>query len=408
MLAFFVSFIVNAQEVLFEQEVAGTGGIVSVVQNAGDFQKARSADDFVVPNGGLINKITVTGFANSVAEFTSLTEGAELYIFADNAGDPDGLPSVADSWLVFLDAGLEDFEIEIEETTISLIFDLSGLEGGGFNALPNTTYWLSVSQVGNIAFSSPGRWNWFQGENNGGLARLNFENGAFGQPSGTWATLPSIGVNFQNLAMKLENVEVESDADCDHDQLWLVGAGITQAGWSWDTPVALPCTGDNVYSGIVEFTPLSDGNDGNFRFFTEEGNWTSGLNFPFFVGEDFSIHQSFENANDDDSNFLFTGMQGEYTLTVDFVNKTILLDGTLSNESFVQVSFDFFVNSSGLNLSASEMISTIEVYNLSGKRVLQNKLNQLNGVVNLDQLSKGMYLARLQVGNTTKTLKFVK
>lgn len=208
----------------------------------------------------------------------------------------------------------------------------------------------------------------------------------------------------------VDNIKLNifDDASCDHDQLWLVGAGVTQAGWGWDSPVALPCTGDNVYSGIVEFTPLSDGNDGNFRFFTEEGNWGSGLNFPFFVDDDFTIDDLFENAEDGDSNFLFTGTQGEYLLTVDFTNKTIVLDENLSNENFVQVNFDFFVNNSGLNLSASEMISTVEVYNLSGKRVLQNKLNQLNGVINLDQLSKGIYLARVQIGTTVKTVKFVK
>lgn len=211
----------------------------------------------------------------------------------------------------------------------------------------------------------------------------------------------------------IDNIKInaeDEDANCDHDQLWLVGAGVTQAGWGWDSPVALPCTGDNVYSGIVEFTPLSDGNDGNFRFFTDATlEWSSpSFNFTYFEAEEFSIDSRFENAEDDDNNFLFTGTQGEYLLTVDFTNKTIVLDENLNNEDFVQVNFDFFVNNSGLNLSASEMITTVEVYNLSGKRVLDNKFDQLNGVINLDQLSRGIYLARVQIGTTTKTVKFVK
>jgi len=108
--------------------------------------------------------------------------------------------------------------------------------------------------------------------------------------------------------------------DCEFDQLWLVGAGVPDAGWGWDSPVQLPCTGAGVYSGSVTLA-----NDA-FRFFTVEGDWNSGLNFPYYLGEGYTIDANFEDAMDGDNNFSFIGTPGTYTLTLDTVNKTITLN----------------------------------------------------------------------------------
>lgn len=113
---------------------------------------------------------------------------------------------------------------------------------------------------------------------------------------------------------------------CDLDQLWLVGAGVPDAGWGWTTPVALPCTGANVYSANINLQNLG-GADNNFRMFTSEGDWASGLNYPHYIGEGYTIDAQFEDAMDDDNNFAFIGTTGYYNLEIDTVNKTI----TLSN-----------------------------------------------------------------------------
>ena len=107
---------------------------------------------------------------------------------------------------------------------------------------------------------------------------------------------------------------------CDLEQLWLVGAGIVDAGWSWDTPVALPCTGAGVYSGQVAFT-----NDA-FRFFQVNGDWGSGTNYPTYVSDGYTIDPDFNDAMDGDNNFFFNGTPGTYTLTVDTVNLTITVE----------------------------------------------------------------------------------
>ena len=54
----------------------------------------------------------------------------------------------------------------------------------------------------------------------------------------------TLTVNTVDLSITVNPV----GANCDLDQLWLVGAGVVDAGWSWDTPVAMPCSGDGVYS----------------------------------------------------------------------------------------------------------------------------------------------------------------
>ncbi|WP_178983250.1 SusE domain-containing protein [Winogradskyella helgolandensis] len=107
---------------------------------------------------------------------------------------------------------------------------------------------------------------------------------------------------------------------CEFEQLYLVGAGVVGTGWDWATPAALACTGAGIYSGEVEFT-----NDA-FRFFTVNGDWGTGINYPTYEGEGYTIDSNFSNAMDGDSNFSFDGTPGTYTLTVDTVNLTITLN----------------------------------------------------------------------------------
>jgi len=49
---------------------------------------------------------------------------------------------------------------------------------------------------------------------------------------------------------------------------------------------------------------------------------------------------------------------------------------------------------------------TYEIYNLTGKRILNGTLN--NQKVDVRTLNAGVYFVNLSVGNTTQTLKFIK
>lgn len=114
-------------------------------------------------------------------------------------------------------------------------------------------------------------------------------------------------------------------SQCDLDQLWLVGAGVPDAGWAWTSPVALPCTSGGVYSGQVTF------DNSLFRFFEDKAlEWGSpSINYQDFIDEGYTIDANFElnpDPNDADKNFNFIGTPGTFTLTVDTVNKTITLN----------------------------------------------------------------------------------
>jgi hypothetical protein len=109
--------------------------------------------------------------------------------------------------------------------------------------------------------------------------------------------------------------------NCNYDQLWVVGAGAVDAGWNWNNPIQITCTGTGVYEGNINLT-----NDA-FRFFTDKATeWAStNFNFPYYESEGYTIDANLENANDGDKNFKFNGTPGTYFLQIDDVNKTITL-----------------------------------------------------------------------------------
>ena len=101
------------------------------------------------------------------------------------------------------------------------------------------------------------------------------------------------------------------------EALFLVGAGVPVAGWGWDTPVEMTLTQVDVFEVTTDLA-----NDA-FRFFTVNGDWGSGLNYPYFINDGYTIDANFEDAQDGDNNFRFIGTPGVYAITVDGVNKTI-------------------------------------------------------------------------------------
>ncbi len=113
-------------------------------------------------------------------------------------------------------------------------------------------------------------------------------------------------------------------ANCDLDAYWAVGAGAFDAGWGWTSPVEIPCTGTNVYSGYIALRNIA-GDNNNFRFFTEKDNWGSGVNYPTFVANGYTIDEKFAEKDDGDKNFAFVGSSATYHIEINAVAKTITL-----------------------------------------------------------------------------------
>ena len=84
-------------------------------------------------------------------------------------------------------------------------------------------------------------------------------------------------------------------------------------------------------------------------------------------------------------------------------------DEDLSSESFNVNSFKHFVNSDGFNFVSDSEISNIEFFNTIGQNVISQKLNSSTGVVSLNNLSSGIYLAIIETTDgQNKTVKFNK
>jgi hypothetical protein len=85
------------------------------------------------------------------------------------------------------------------------------------------------------------------------------------------------------------------------------------------------------------------------------------------------------------------------------------IDETLSVDTFDALNFDYFVDAqNNLNLSANQSFEQVNLFNLLGQQVLNQKLNSQNESVNLNSLTNGVYLAKVQINGVAKTFKIIK
>ncbi len=105
----------------------------------------------------------------------------------------------------------------------------------------------------------------------------------------------------------------------DEPMIYMTGS----ATGGWDQPgtgnsVKMTFVKENIWKATATFT-----NGGAFRFFAQEGWGPVSYNYPYFA--DGTVDSRFENANDGDSNFKFTGTTGSYLITLDLNTKTVTL-----------------------------------------------------------------------------------
>lgn len=101
--------------------------------------------------------------------------------------------------------------------------------------------------------------------------------------------------------------------------LFLLGDA-TPGGWDWAGATVAEEISPDIWTAELAF------GEGTFRFFTVQDDWGSGLNFPYYIDEGYTIDAAFENAEDGDSNFQFIGTTGVSTITINGVEKTISLN----------------------------------------------------------------------------------
>ena len=111
------------------------------------------------------------------------------------------------------------------------------------------------------------------------------------------------------------------------NSFWLVGEA-TPGGWSWsaNNETELGLIKDGVYEVLLtlksgEAFRVFLGNNG-----TDDGNWDANHNFPYYVGEGYTISSELVNAEDGDKNFKYTGTTGIRIFKIDTIAKTITLN----------------------------------------------------------------------------------
>ena len=90
--------------------------------------------------------------------------------------------------------------------------------------------------------------------------------------------------------------------------------------------------------------------------------------------------------------------------------KIAAYDASLAKPSFDNDAFKSFPNpvKDVLNLSYSQNMTSISIFNVVGQQILSKSLNEASAKIDLSGLSKGVYLVKVTADNQAKTFKIIK
>ncbi|WP_299366293.1 T9SS type A sorting domain-containing protein [Winogradskyella sp.] len=93
-----------------------------------------------------------------------------------------------------------------------------------------------------------------------------------------------------------------------------------------------------------------------------------------------------------------------------FFDNIIFTGGTLSNEEFDVIEFKVFPNPTrgDWNVSSSNTITNVTVYDILGKQVLTLSPNSNEAIIDASSLRTGVYFAKVQGANGSKTIRLVR
>ncbi|MCX7555928.1 hypothetical protein OS187_03690 [Xanthomonadaceae bacterium JHOS43] len=180
---------------IWDQEVGGTNGIVSdLFTTLGN--GVYTADDFVVGADQYLAEILTPGFWNNgdVSNATLI----HWYIYPDDGGKPAGNPSDGQNLHVWsMSLAPSDAAVTIDDNNITL--DIVAAQGDTI-ALAAGRYWLVVAPQ--ITTPLADRWNWYQGNPQGEIAKLVDPGNLFGLNQTQWGDLSAL-VGWNGVAFTL-------------------------------------------------------------------------------------------------------------------------------------------------------------------------------------------------------------
>ncbi|WP_127844378.1 T9SS type A sorting domain-containing protein [Psychroflexus aestuariivivens] len=81
---------------------------------------------------------------------------------------------------------------------------------------------------------------------------------------------------------------------------------------------------------------------------------------------------------------------------------------TLSASNFETSKFTHFYKDGQLGLEANQNFENVIIYNMLGQEMINTKLSNSNESINVSNLSNGMYITKVTIGDKTETFKFIK
>ena len=92
----------------------------------------------------------------------------------------------------------------------------------------------------------------------------------------------------------------------------------------------------------------------------------------------------------------------------DTINVTV--NNTLSIDKLEKYDFSFGPNPTGdfINLSATESIGNVEIYNLVGQKSLSSEISDTKGTIDISNLSRGVYIMNVAIDEKIGTYKIIK
>jgi len=88
----------------------------------------------------------------------------------------------------------------------------------------------------------------------------------------------------------------------------------------------------------------------------------------------------------------------------------LIVDSVLSTDEFSTTNFTHFYDTtnSEVRLNASVPMQNVTVFNALGQEVVNKSLSNTEETVSISNLSKGLYISKVTIGNTTETFKFIR
>lgn len=162
-------------------------------------------------------------------------------------------------------------------------------------------------------------------------------------------------------------------------------------------------------SGSVEDLPNSNDVLRIYDGFSEDGDllWDTSTNGANLAGLDFvSTSGAFYMVLTTDIAQSCQGGQGELPQEFDID----IISPTFSNIEFNKENFSFYPNpvENTLNVDASNVIESIEVFDITGKKVKSFQPNTNQSQLNLEGVQAGTYLMKVEINGTVENFKIIK